>query len=208
VTIKYIKISAGILFSEKVQNLTEVMQRRYIMIMCLHAVKNLLYRDFDIATNLEISHQDMLKTKQELMTKCLIDESWNIVGIAGADDKKNRGNGVIKGSMGTRLPQDWTLPSEWLIWAEDEFPAWPQSYIQKEALKFHDYWIAKTGKDATKMNWLATWRNWCRNAKKPDFLSENILVKQSYAEQDRNRKIEKWEKIAGKKHPERAGPIY
>lgn len=34
----------------------------------------------------------------------------------------------------------------------------------QEYLNFRDYWIAKSGKDATKTDWLATWRNWLRNS--------------------------------------------
>ncbi|MEI2296727.1 hypothetical protein [Ensifer sp. MJa1] len=33
--------------------------------------------------------------------------------------------------------------------------------------KFRDYWIAKSGRNATKLDWAATWRNWMRNAEKP-----------------------------------------
>lgn len=40
----------------------------------------------------------------------------------------------------------------------------PAGAVHVEADKFRDYWVAKTGKDATKHDWLATWRNWCRNA--------------------------------------------
>jgi hypothetical protein len=34
-----------------------------------------------------------------------------------------------------------------------------------EAAKFLDYWTAKSGQVATKCDWLATWRNWIRNAR-------------------------------------------
>lgn len=37
----------------------------------------------------------------------------------------------------------------------DPDKVWPQ---------FRDYWIAKTGAGATKKDWLATWRTWCRRA--------------------------------------------
>lgn len=37
---------------------------------------------------------------------------------------------------------------------------------QLELEKFHDFWAAKSGKDATKLDWQATWRNWARNAKR------------------------------------------
>jgi hypothetical protein len=33
-----------------------------------------------------------------------------------------------------------------------------------ETDKFRDYWSAKAGKDATKLDWVATWRNWMREA--------------------------------------------
>jgi len=35
-----------------------------------------------------------------------------------------------------------------------------------EADSFRDYWTAKAGKDACKLDWKATWRNWCRNSKR------------------------------------------
>lgn len=34
-----------------------------------------------------------------------------------------------------------------------------------EADKFRDYWKSKVGRDASKLDWNATWRNWCRNAR-------------------------------------------
>ncbi|RIJ76588.1 hypothetical protein D1871_10975 [Nakamurella silvestris] len=33
-----------------------------------------------------------------------------------------------------------------------------------ETDKFRDYWISKSGKDATKADWDATYRNWMRRA--------------------------------------------
>ncbi|KQY73963.1 hypothetical protein ASD52_26395 [Ensifer sp. Root142] len=42
-----------------------------------------------------------------------------------------------------------------------------RSQAMTEFDKFRDYWNAKTGKDATKLDWPATWRNWLRNAAKP-----------------------------------------
>jgi hypothetical protein len=30
--------------------------------------------------------------------------------------------------------------------------------------KFRDYWRAKPGAGGRKLDWDATWRNWCRNA--------------------------------------------
>lgn len=66
----------------------------------------------------------------------------------------------------TRLPSDWTLPADYREWATTERPELASS-IDTIAECFRDYWSAKSGKDATKTNWLATWRNWIRNQKAP-----------------------------------------
>lgn len=40
----------------------------------------------------------------------------------------------------------------------------PHVNVDYELDKFIDYWHAKTGKDAQKANWDATFRNWIRRA--------------------------------------------
>lgn len=61
----------------------------------------------------------------------------------------------------TRLPDDWELPDDWLAWSSQETPAIDP---KTESEKFADYWHAKPGADARKLDWQATWRNWCRRA--------------------------------------------
>lgn len=68
---------------------------------------------------------------------------------------------------GCRLPKPWVLPKALGDWALAEFPAWTADTVRAEAAKFADFWHGKTGKDATKLDWPATWRNWCRNARLP-----------------------------------------
>jgi uncharacterized protein YdaU (DUF1376 family) len=63
---------------------------------------------------------------------------------------------------GTRLPIDWVLPTEWKDWAKAERP---DLFIDSVADQFCDFWVAKTGPNATKLDWQATWRNWVRNQK-------------------------------------------
>lgn len=63
---------------------------------------------------------------------------------------------------GSRLPTDWTLPDDWYSVAVEL--GIPSGAVSVEADKFRDHWIAKSGKDGRKSNWLATWRTWCRNA--------------------------------------------
>lgn len=70
-------------------------------------------------------------------------------------------------ARGTRLPADWKIPDSWKTEAKQIRPEWPDHHVQRVADSFRDYWIAKTGSGATKADWLATWRNWCRNDKSP-----------------------------------------
>ena len=68
-------------------------------------------------------------------------------------------------ARGTRLPADWALPEDWKAIAKTIRPEWPDHHVQRVSDGFRDYWIAKTGSGASKADWLATWRNWCRNDK-------------------------------------------
>lgn len=63
----------------------------------------------------------------------------------------------------SRLPADWVLPKAWGDWAMAEYPQWTPEKVRLEGQRFADHWRAKSGADATKRDWLATWRNWCRS---------------------------------------------
>jgi len=62
----------------------------------------------------------------------------------------------------SRLSPDWFLPKEWGEWAVSE--GCSVDLIRSEADKFRDYWTAKAGASAAKLDWQATWRNWIRAA--------------------------------------------
>lgn len=76
----------------------------------------------------------------------------------------------------TRLPVDWALTPELNeIGRRARLDAdLPPVNLALEAAKFADFWRSKSGKDAAKTDWTATWRNWCRNARGP---SGNVLPK-------------------------------
>lgn len=67
-------------------------------------------------------------------------------------------------ARGARLPGDWTLPGPWAEWVRVNFPTVTEPELTREADTFRDYWIAKPGAQACKLDWEATWRNWCRKA--------------------------------------------
>ena len=64
-------------------------------------------------------------------------------------------------AKGTRLDPNWALPQDWREWARANGNGLD---LDLEADKFRDYWTAKSGNQATKVNWQATWRNWIRTA--------------------------------------------
>lgn len=67
---------------------------------------------------------------------------------------------------GSRLPAEWDLPAEWRSWAQINFSP-DDAAITFEADRFRDYWRAKPGQGGCKLDWEATWRNWCRGAAVP-----------------------------------------
>jgi len=72
-----------------------------------------------------------------------------------------------KTRRGTCLPDDWQLPKSWGEWALQKCPDMTAEGVRHQAERFADYWHAKTGKDASKADWEATWRNWIRDTKAP-----------------------------------------
>jgi hypothetical protein len=58
----------------------------------------------------------------------------------------------------TRLPDDWQPTDDDLAFARRLLPA---HLVEHEVGDFRDYWHSKP-KNATKRDWSATWRRWCR----------------------------------------------
>ncbi|WP_175869492.1 YdaU family protein [Bartonella gabonensis] len=68
--------------------------------------------------------------------------------------KKTAHSSIVKGH---RLPETWQADIEAAV---SEGLSEKQAHWQ--AKKFRDYWQAKSGKEALKADWQATWRNWFR----------------------------------------------
>jgi hypothetical protein len=62
----------------------------------------------------------------------------------------------------TRIAEDFEITDPMRQWAAEKTP---EIDLGLETEKFINYWVAKSGKDATKVDWTATWRNWILNAK-------------------------------------------
>lgn len=72
--------------------------------------------------------------------------------------------GAARSPKGSRLPLDWSLPDEYREWSVAKL-GWSADQAEETAERFADYWHAVTGSNATKADWFATWRNWCRREK-------------------------------------------
>lgn len=91
----------------------------------------------------------------------------------------------------TRISEDFTVTPEMRLWASRKAP---YADLITETEKFINYWVAKSGKDATKLDWAATWRNWILNAKtsqtRPDHsargLAKGMAMLQAYDAQQQD----------------------
>jgi uncharacterized protein YdaU (DUF1376 family) len=84
-------------------------------------------------------------------------------------------------STATRLPKNWELPKLWGEWAQTHNPSLTRDDVRLIADTFKDHWLAASGANARKMDWLATWRNWVRRNK------TTAKPTKSFAEQDKER---------------------
>ncbi|WP_218972767.1 hypothetical protein [Neopusillimonas maritima] len=89
-----------------------------------------------------------------------------------------------------RLPTDWQLPDEWAQWAMEQHPGLTPAGVKYIADSFRDYWLAKGGADARKVDWQATWRNWVRREKSPAIrASPGAMPNRQEALEARNREV-------------------
>jgi uncharacterized protein YdaU (DUF1376 family) len=86
-------------------------------------------------------------------------------GLASNEDSESflphtAPNGAEK--RGSRLPQDWQPDAA--DRAEAARLGMTRISTAREADRFRDYWVAIPGQRGVKLDWHATWRNWCRKA--------------------------------------------
>lgn len=60
-----------------------------------------------------------------------------------------------------RLPQDWSLPPEWLSYATQQ--GFSDEETQVQAQRFHRYFTGPDAKKPAKKDWYRTWVNWLEN---------------------------------------------
>jgi hypothetical protein len=66
--------------------------------------------------------------------------------------------GSLPRKRGQRIPQPFIIDEPMREWVAQQ--GWDPSWVLKHTQRFENHFIAKTGRDATKLDWRATWRNW------------------------------------------------
>lgn len=64
----------------------------------------------------------------------------------------------------SRIPADWRPSVDEVIYAITE--GFDERTVDRIAEDFRDFWVAKSGQDACKLDWTATWRRWVREEAK------------------------------------------
>lgn len=78
--------------------------------------------------------------------------------LRGAASRRSREDTPKRG---TRLPDDFAITDDMKTWFAENCRGVDGP---RETEKFRNYWRSKSGKDATKLDWPATWRNWMLTA--------------------------------------------
>ena len=110
---------------------------------------------------------DVTRTDRETDADTEAENNTNDAGAvtAGAGLGFGQAAGAMhdsKAKAATRLADVWMLPQAWCEWALQARPDLTEDDVRKQAEVFADFWHAKAGADAKKLDWLATWRNWIR----------------------------------------------
>lgn len=81
----------------------------------------------------------------------------------GREGKEGKEREASHRSRGSRLPSDWSLTDDYKTAALEIRQDWMPEHLETIAATFRDYWNSQPGSKGVKLDWLATWRNWCRN---------------------------------------------
>jgi hypothetical protein len=100
--------------------------------------------------------EQTLRTVTQLLRDVTPSESDAVAVVVSEAPKEERQSRAARATA-TRLPADWTLTSERFDYAKAQGLD-PGKVFEN----FRDYWTAKSGQNARKHDWDATWRTWCR----------------------------------------------
>jgi hypothetical protein len=125
----------------------------------------------------------------------LIPDSFNLIADSGESTSADLPREPTREPQprATRLAPDWTLPESWALWAMTERSDLDAA---KVAEKFRDFWCAKAGKAALKLDWQATWRNWVRDEHPPPAIKVGRQL-ETFKERDARVARDKYAEMTG-----------
>lgn len=91
----------------------------------------------------------------ERSERSLGERSSTVTPLIGRSDVDDVGDTALK--RGTRIPDQFIVTADMWAWAAEKCPLVDS---RRSTEMFVNHWRAKTGRDATKKDWPATWRNW------------------------------------------------
>lgn len=140
---------------------------------------------------------DVRKVSDKTRTTCgsFTEKSGGVVELEEEKEKEKEEEKRNTGRerRASRLPADFSLPLDWSEFCQHERP---DLDAERTFAKFRDYWTAKPGKAGTKVDWLATWRNWVREERGAPARSQPV---ESFAERDERKARERYEEFTGKR---------
>lgn len=112
------------------------------------------------------SLQNLNRHRTDVPDAVLTDDRTNYKPTNPSKEEKDTTK-VVSKKLGSRLPVGFVMPEEWIEKANTARvnAGLPIADLGTEGVKFVNYWTAKSGQAATKLDWLATWINWSLNAK-------------------------------------------
>lgn len=88
-----------------------------------------------------------------------------VIDLSAASEKTiSQQSGSDAARRGRRLNSDWQPSAENYTYAVAE--GFAEAEVDRMAEDFRDFWTAKSGSDAAKLDWSATWRRWVREEAK------------------------------------------
>lgn len=114
--------------------------------------------------------REFRRRQRNLSGETFQDVSCNVSETVQSRVEKNRvyaAQGRSTPKKATRWVSTEPVPAEWISEANEIRAKANLTPVDPklEAERFVDFWAGKSGKDATKADWHATWRNWVRNSR-------------------------------------------
>lgn len=113
-------------------------------------------RDTDASCTREARDEDETATP---LISAQVEGNGNKEGEQGTEGNKETAPRLTR-TRGTRIPEDFAVTEAHRKWAKEQGLPSPDSEVDH----FRDYWLAKAGKNAVKLDWDLTFKNWLRNA--------------------------------------------